>query len=241
MASAVKCPYCKTKIKGTPGAGAESQGHDKAYGSPFRVCPKCGKSMLDKRYREIAVDGLYWDDKLPVSLSNLIGLALAVVFLLVVQNATEGEKWLMYTLAGLVILSGIYQLFNRGKHKAALEKEKAASIGRLKDPEYVQRLINAGYKLKAVPADKAPEPENNPPVSHIKPAKPSSPAPPVRQAESGNYRCAACGEYYSEWRQKCSVCETEGSLIKQEEPRSFSANNAESSGNYVWTPGDFKQ
>ena len=65
----MQCPKCGAKIREKCNAWA--------YGSPIKSCPKCGSEFIDKRFREVAVEGFDTRSTDPVLYLKGFGLFLA--------------------------------------------------------------------------------------------------------------------------------------------------------------------
>lgn len=137
------------------------------YGSPIRTCKFCHAEYLDRRWREVAIDG--YDPRSMNSSLYLKGTIGFAVFALVMA------LWMMYSIktrgyyhtrnAACVIL-GIFGsvmcliLFLRiklGFEAKSQEKYRNESIARLWNPDYVQKLIDYGYH---VPEEYLPHTQN---------------------------------------------------------------------------------
>ena len=145
-----ECPHCGKKA-------ALYNENEYKYGSPIVQCSGCGKKYIDKRFHEIAIEGM------PTGLMNtaryarfaLIGVVLSIVSLAV--------SFVMYKAFGRVDLRVaifcplfiIVSLFNvielikvkTGMKSKELEKQMEESKKRLQDPVYVAELEENGYTL----------------------------------------------------------------------------------------------
>lgn len=142
------CPECKTKNRETCNAWM--------YGSPIRQCKACRSEYLDRRFREVAIDGFdprnnnpkfYMKGALFLFLLALVAGGLAFyqhtngyysVKVLAVAGASA-----LGSLACLVMLARIKMGFQSKDN----EKYMAESKARLADPAYVEKLRKYGYKV----------------------------------------------------------------------------------------------
>lgn len=150
---AFKCPHCGNDL----GVAMDAY----LYGSPFRVCSKCKNSYVDKRYHEIAIEGIRQEDSNPTdadkkvnrktgSLAILLGLGLFALFIIILFFG-----WIFYPLPIFGILSigvGISAFKNNSKKKLektrrTLEFEKQQSFLRMQNPQYVEQLRAIGYDI----------------------------------------------------------------------------------------------
>lgn len=145
-----KCPYCGVEIKGY----MESQSD---YGSPIRVCRKCGKSYLDRRYHEIAIEGI-GTNALSIKRDAkiaLLGFAFfAVGFLLNLGMVLSSDKYnlrlVFIQLIAIILIIfalGDAVMIKTGKKEKRLEKKRMESVERLKNKEYARTLAELGYNV----------------------------------------------------------------------------------------------
>ena len=144
------CPYC----------GAAINGFDSRawlYGSPVRTCGRCGNKYIDRRYHEIAIDGVAPDafsvDKSrKMLLFSLVCIAVSIVFCSITYflNGTVTRGGIAIGILGAVIavcmLVDIIRTKSGAKERRfeALRKE---SEERLSDREYAVLLSENGYKV----------------------------------------------------------------------------------------------
>lgn len=143
------CPKCGEKTR--------EQSNTWGYGSPIRFCPRCKQEYLDRRWREVAIDG--FDPK-----STSPGFYLKAFLLLVVVAAISGG-WLYYTthvknyystlVVTVVIISVIGAVaclglsiwialgFAAKTNSHYLEESKR----RLRNADYVRKLQAYGYVI----------------------------------------------------------------------------------------------
>ena len=146
------CPECGHKFFSYEPA-------QRFYGSPIRTCKKCGQKYFDARYHEIAIEGIAKKDvaKWPAFVLMFFG-----AFLMYRGNHLWGMKQLgtldfmqkvlpvlLLAVGGLLVLGGIYELYAvlSGKKAANMEKLRAASEERLKNPGYAQELKAMGLPV----------------------------------------------------------------------------------------------
>lgn len=143
------CPSCGQKMREKCNAWA--------YGSPIRTCPNCQREFLDKRWREVAIDGFATNKKsarlylgaTAVFLLFTVSCALCLIKLVEIQGSYP-SKLLGCVLVGAVGTIGCFVVFLRivtgyeDKHNKHYMEE---SRRRLQDKKYVDKLIFYGYKI----------------------------------------------------------------------------------------------
>jgi hypothetical protein len=118
------------------------------YGSPFRECPNCYKTYIDKDYKEIAVSGYEGDLTKKVEPFSIVLLVVGPLLLLF---AILCDMVLGMIFGGLMALSGlifvISDLKSQTKRKNEYEAMRIASEERLGNIEYAQALLDLGYPV----------------------------------------------------------------------------------------------
>lgn len=142
------CPECKTKNRESCNTWM--------YGSPIRECKACRSEYLDKRWREVAIDGFdprSNNAKIYVK-GALILLAIALVcgVMIYFQYARGVYSVKIIAAGALSVLAGIACGVNALRIKLGFqnkdnEKYLAESKARLSDPQYVEKLRKYGYKV----------------------------------------------------------------------------------------------
>ena len=142
------CPECKTKNREACNTWM--------YGSPIRECKACRSEYLDKRWREVAIDGFDPRGKNAKFFAKgallLLSMALICGVLLqtpVVQGMNSTKLTLACVLCSLFgLVSGFIALrIKLGFAAKDNEKYMAESKARLGDPKYVEKLRKYGYKV----------------------------------------------------------------------------------------------
>lgn len=139
-----KCPYCK----GAYYVRYEKElGRANHYTSPICTCKSCNQTFIDKELREIALDGIRPGDQARVSTSTIV---LALIGALIFLGGLLVGK--MYLAAGILALG--YSIWSVREECRSYEKrmeylrqETAASEERVKDPVYILRLAELGYRV----------------------------------------------------------------------------------------------
>ena len=143
------CPKCGAKTKESCNTWV--------YGSPIRVCKSCGEEYLDKRWREVAIDG--FDPRSQNSdfyLKGTLGFVAftAICVLLTVWMAGTSGRIPLKIIACVIggILGTVFCAYRLIKIKSgAAEKENAMfmqeSKDRLKNADYVKKLEEYGYNI----------------------------------------------------------------------------------------------
>lgn len=139
-----KCPHCGFSYQ------ILKSGNQHFYGSPFKVCLKCGKKFVDKDAIEIAISGIREYDKFKFSIGWIINAILGMFSLWC--GTFDKELGMLMTIVGLIfIVSAIYFIYDEIKgHKnrlAQLEEEKRKSYDRLADVQYALKLKKLGYDV----------------------------------------------------------------------------------------------
>ncbi|MBP5281789.1 MAG: hypothetical protein J6Z22_04740 [Lachnospiraceae bacterium] len=158
-----KCGHCGETVK--------EKSNMWAYGSPIRFCPRCKQEYLDRRWREVAIEGFDPKSTSPAYYVKAFFLCLACL-------AVSGG-WTYYTvhyrneyhtaMVALIIVSAIGAIgclilslgIALGFMKKGNEQYLQESERRMRDPEYVKKLQAYGYRIpeKYMPAVSDTEPE----------------------------------------------------------------------------------
>lgn len=144
-----KCGHCGESVK--------EKSNTWGYGSPIRVCPFCKQEFLDRRWREVAVQGLD-----PKSTSPVYYIK-AFFFCLVALAVSGGWTWYTlhfhgsyyYSMVAVIIVSIIGAIgclvlavgIALGFTKKDNEKYVRESEQRMQNPEYVKKLQECGYRI----------------------------------------------------------------------------------------------
>ena len=129
------------------------------YGSPVRTCKKCGEQYIDRRYHEIAIEGIQ-KGQMSVRayiISMLIGGFFIWRGIHLTQyrmlGSVEIMKWFLpvtFILLGIgVIIASIVEiiLISTGKKAEKFEKLTFESEERLRDRNYAWTLKQEGYNV----------------------------------------------------------------------------------------------
>lgn len=145
-----KCPHCgKTLISYVE--------WEWKYGTPIRTCRSCGKKYLDRRYHEIAVEGIA-PDAMSVKHSMvcmLFGIVVSVISAL--ATIMQIYLWRSYSMRiaalGVIgLLISIFMLTDIIRIKSGAKQRKflrlrAESELRLRDQSYARELYDLGYDV----------------------------------------------------------------------------------------------
>lgn len=147
-----KCPYCGKSISFLK----YSQGEWK-YGSPIRVCKKCGQKYIDKRYHEVAVDGINPDSFNMKKLGTCFAIGVVALLMSALFNAytilLKDYFYLKVVGVGLIgIVMIVYSIIDfirikTGAKERQLAKRAEDSVNRLKDRAYAHELVSLGYNV----------------------------------------------------------------------------------------------
>ena len=143
------CPECKTKNREACNMWM--------YGSPIRECKACRSEYLDRRWREVAIDG--FDPRSRNAKFYAKGaaflLALAIVCGVLLQTSlVHGNNSTKLTLACILCsLFGVVSGFIARRIKLGFAdkdnaKYMAESKARLGDSTYVEKLKKYGYNIR---------------------------------------------------------------------------------------------
>ncbi len=143
-----ECPWCYKKIP-------MYNSNEYKYGSPIISCKSCGKKYIDKRFHELACEGMPQGELNEVRYKNfaLIGLAIAALafglclYRYWAKGAVPIEFAFMTPIALLVAILNFIELIKvkTGKKQKMLEERMRESEERLKDPIYAAELEENGY------------------------------------------------------------------------------------------------
>jgi len=142
------CPECKTKNREACNTWM--------YGSPIRQCKACRSEYLDRRFREVAIDGFdprSNNAKFYVK-GTLFLLAIALVCGVVIyfqyargyysmKVVAAGALSALGAVACLIMSIRIKLGFQNKDNEKYMEESKA----RLNDSQYVEKLRKYGYKI----------------------------------------------------------------------------------------------
>ena len=142
------CPECKTKNREACNTWM--------YGSPIRQCEACRSEYLDRRFREVAIDG--FDPRCNNAKFYVKGalflLAIALVCGVVIyfqyargyysmKVVAAGALSALGAVACLIMSIRIKLGFQNKDNEKYMEESKA----RLSDSQYVEKLRKYGYKI----------------------------------------------------------------------------------------------
>lgn len=143
------CPKCGAKVRERCNAWV--------YGSPIKTCPSCKSEFLDKRFREVAIDG--FDPRANNPRLYLLGFFGFLVFtivcaawLIAMINARQSYpvKLVGCILVGIVGTVGCAVVLLR-QMTGYEEKQNARfmeeSQKRMQDKDYVEKLVAYGYSV----------------------------------------------------------------------------------------------
>lgn len=144
------CPHCGRKLM-------NYVEREWKYGSPIRVCKKCGKRYIDGRYHEIVIEGIAPD---AMSVKNDL-VFMAVLFIIaaiaVGVNFTSVRLTGMYSrrmaflpvicLMGLVFMLIDIIRIKTGAKERRFKVLREESHQRLKNKTYAYELSEAGYNV----------------------------------------------------------------------------------------------
>lgn len=145
----LECPHCGHKKKENCNAWA--------YGSPVKVCDKCNKEFIDKRFTELAVEGIDRKNVDPSIYLKGIGLFAAMtllcVFLFIIMVKFNG--WyptkiigcMGIGILGIILCTVLFIRAKLGIEEVDSEIYLKESEERLKNKEYAEKLKSYGYNV----------------------------------------------------------------------------------------------
>lgn len=127
------------------------------YGSPIKACKECNGKYVDRRYHEIAVEGIL-PNSLDLKLSLKKLLIIAGVFasaLLIHLYEIFFQNYYHIVFCGLMLISLLcifVQIVDfvdiiTGSKAKRFEKLRAESVQRLSDVNYAAELASVGYPV----------------------------------------------------------------------------------------------
>ena len=133
-----------------PACGSRDKTNMYMYGSPIRKCNRCGKEYLNRRFREVAIDG--YDPKTTTPMPTIKALlgCIAMTIICFVFLHYFKSKLKITIMTGVMILADVFYLvmllrYFMGIEKKHNEEEMERSEERLKDKSYVEKLQSYGY------------------------------------------------------------------------------------------------
>ncbi len=145
------CPKCGEKTR--------EQSNTWAYGSPIRLCPRCKQEYLDKRWREVAIDG--FDPRgtspayyLKCFVGCLVGLILSYGWYYYTTHYrgyynTMNIAIIIVAAIGTIGCLGLAIYIGLGFGKKADAKYMEESKRRLRVADYVRKRQSYGYVIPA--------------------------------------------------------------------------------------------
>lgn len=148
-----KCPFCRHRF-----FAYNEQAY--YYGSPVRTCKKCDHQYIDKRYHEIAIEGIRGTDR--SSVVQLVvtwivgGFFIYRAFHLFGTYHRSGTlpkndilAVLFFIFGVLFIIGGIIELIRTltGSKQQKMDTLRQESEERLQNRIYARTLANAGYNV----------------------------------------------------------------------------------------------
>ena len=127
------------------------------YGSPIRRCKYCGMEYLDKRWREVALQGV--DPRSENSTLYLVGTIFFGIITLVLLNivvkdltvenyfAWDVVMFMAIAVMGTIISIVMFIRIITGIEARTAAKYMAESERRLRNPEYANKLATMGYRI----------------------------------------------------------------------------------------------
>ena len=143
------CPHCGKEISGY----MENQMY---FGSPIITCKKCKGKYLDRRFHEIAIDGIgnvlsiKRSAKILLIFLALFSIAFIVNFFSIMQSGKYNVKLFfvqILSLFAMVFAIADMVMIKTGMKAKRYEKKKLESIVRLRNIEYAKTLSEFGYEV----------------------------------------------------------------------------------------------
>lgn len=138
-----KCPHCGKVYERNSYAGNPSKYNRQQYGSPLKICSECKTPFLDDEYREIAIDGVRFPDKMVISPAGIVFSLLALI-MSIMGFVNASVPYGLIFLAESLYLS-LSEILTYKSRQRKLEKLTRESEERMKDPMYALLLSKAGF------------------------------------------------------------------------------------------------
>ena len=145
-----ECPWCYKKIQ-------SYNSNEYKYGSPIVYCKGCGKKYIDRRYHELACEGIpqselntkRYKNMALLGLAFTVGLVLFCLFTHYTRGTVMIEFLLMIPISALVVIFNIVELIKvkTGIKQKQLMQYMQQSQERVKDPVYAAELEENGYYI----------------------------------------------------------------------------------------------
>lgn len=143
------CPKCGARV------------HEKCnawvYGSPVRTCPHCKEEFLDKRWREVAIDGFATGPKnAKLYLGAAVGFLLVTIVCILWLGSmvrTQGHYPIKIVacigvgIMGTIVCATVFVRIITGYEDKENTRYMDESKRRLQDRNYVDKLISFGYTV----------------------------------------------------------------------------------------------
>lgn len=146
-----ECPHCGKKIQAY-------NANEYKYGSPIVYCDGCGQKYIDKRFHELACEGVpqselsarRYKNMALLGLALLAGVTLFCLLLLKTRGSAPLEFLFMIPIAALVVIFNIVELIKvkTGVKQKQLMRYMQESAERVKDPVYAAELKENGYNIR---------------------------------------------------------------------------------------------
>lgn len=144
------CPHCGARI-------ASYNPNRRYYGSPIKICKKCGEKYFDRSFHEIAAEGMpasefsYGRDKK----MGLLGLTFFVLAYTLLYFEKHYQQYYHTSWYMIMILSGAIMLIavidavqiKTGSKEKRFRKLMQESEERLENYEYAKQLKELGYSV----------------------------------------------------------------------------------------------
>jgi len=146
----LSCPHCGKKV----GVFAGGQYN---YGSPIKICPKCGKEYVNSFFHEIEIDGINPDafDMKRLIIGIILGIVIFAVSAGIHYFEVTVQRYYHYAFIGMMIISAMVFVFcianiiliKTGLKAKRTEKMRRESAARLANPDYARKLAEHGYNV----------------------------------------------------------------------------------------------
>lgn len=138
-----RCPHCNKALS------VMRPKNERNYGSPFRTCPHCQRTYVDKSYQEIAVSGAPTVYRIPPG-CTIMFLFLLIALLIVLTEYKSDSFLPVCGCVFMLIITAIpmiddWKTYEERKGFVFLETLRSES--RLSNPEYAAALQRIGYSV----------------------------------------------------------------------------------------------
>ncbi len=140
-----KCPHCGKVYEKNSYAGNPSKYNRLQYGSPLKICSECKKPFIDDEYREIAIQGVRFPDKMLISPA---GIVFSLITLIIsIMGFVNASVWYGIIFLAASLYLSLSEMLTYKSRQRELEKLTRESEERMNNPLYAILLSKAGFDV----------------------------------------------------------------------------------------------